>query len=93
MNPQEMQQPNQSADKSAAALSFATMLSEQLMKAQNPMQEGQESMQKGQKPVQKDQKESKMEGMDEMKEMIKEAIRSELSPIKEAVQKALDAEE
>ena len=56
------------------------------------MQEGQESMQKGQKPTQKPEEEHKMEGMDKMKEMIQEAIRSELAPIKEAVQKALEDE-
>lgn len=33
-----MQQPNNSGEKSAAALSFATMLSEQLLKQQNPPQ-------------------------------------------------------
>ena len=36
MNPEQMQQQNMSADKSAAALSFATMLSEQLMPKVQP---------------------------------------------------------
>ena|SRR3990167_10464887 len=36
MNPEQMQQPNSTADKSAAALAFATMLSEQFSKQNNP---------------------------------------------------------
>lgn len=40
------------SDKSAAALAFATMLSEQLLKQQNPMQTEGESMQNMEEPMQ-----------------------------------------
>ena len=80
MNEEQMQQP--SADKSAAALSFATMLSERVMKAQNPMQEGTD-------PSKTPETAPEQKKPQEDESNVRDMIKQELSPIIELLKDLL----
>lgn len=90
MNPEQMQPPNQqNPDQSAAALSFATMLSEGLLPKQMP----QEGSQEGMEAPPTNQDDTKMAEMDakieSLKKEMQEMVKSEVSSIKESIQEAL----